>query len=127
MPNEEIYGVDYSSTGGVSSTGDILCVAGLDNARQAIRNELLTPMGSYPSMDDEYGSEIYKIHGEDLTSNLEQALTVYIENALMKQERVNRIENIEVRLTKDGLRAYLHVLLVNGSEEELTLDLEEDF
>lgn len=127
MPNEEIYGVDYSSTGSVSSTGDILCVAGLDNARQAIRNELLTPMGSYPSMDDEYGSEIYKIHGEDLTSNLEQALTVYIENALMKQERVNRIENIEVRLTKDGLRAYLHVLLVNGSEEELTLDLEEDF
>lgn len=127
MPNEEIYGVDYSSTGGVSSTGDILCVAGLDNARQAIRNELLTPMASYPSMDDEYGSEIYKIHGEDLTSNLEQALTVYIENALMKQERVNRIENIEVRLTKDGLRAYLHVLLVNGSEEELTLDLEEDF
>lgn len=127
MPNEEIYGVDYSSTGSVSSTGDILCVAGLDNARQAIRNELLTPMGSYPSMDDEYGSEIYKIHGEDLTSNLEQALIVYIENALMKQERVNRIENIEVRLTKDGLRAYLHVLLVNGSEEELTLDLEEDF
>ena len=127
MPNEEIYGVDYSSTGAVSSTGDILTVSGLDNARQAIRNELLTPIGSYPSMDDEYGSEIYKIHGEDLTSNLEQALTVYIENALMKQERVNRIENIEVRLTKDGLRAYLHVLLVNGSEEELTLDLEEDF
>ena len=84
MPNEEIYGVDYSSTGGVSSTGDILCVSGLDNARQAIRNELLTPMGSYPSVDDEYGSEIYKLHGEDLTDNQLQALTVYIQNALMK-------------------------------------------
>ena len=126
MPNEEIYGVDYSSTGGVSSTGDILCVSGISNARQAIRNELLTPLGSYPSVDDEYGSEIYKIHGEDLTDVEFQTLTVYIQNALLKQERVNKIQDIEVRLTKDGLKAYLHVLLVNGSEEELTLDLEED-
>lgn len=125
MPNEEIYGVDYSSTGGVSSTGDILCVAGLDNARQAIRNELLTPIGSYPSMDDEYGSEIYKLHGEDLTDNQLQALTVYIQNALMKQERVKKIEDIEVKLTVDGLKAYLHVLLVNDSEEEIIVDLED--
>lgn len=125
MPNEEIYGVDYSSTGGVSSTGDILCVAGLDNARQAIRNELLTPIGSYPSMDDEYGSEIYKLHGEDLTDNQLQALTVYIQNALMKQERVKKIEDIEVKLTIDGLKAYLHVLLVNDSEEEIIVDLED--
>ena len=119
MPNEEIYGVDYSSTGGVSSTGDILCVNGLDNARQAIRNALLTPMGSYPSVDDEYGSEIYKIHGEDLTDPQLQALTVYIQNALLKQERVKEIETIEVKLTNDGLKAYLHVLLVNDSEEEI--------
>ena len=125
MPNEEIYGVDYSSTGGVSSTGDILCVAGLDNARQAIRNELLTPMGSYPSVDDEYGSEIYKLHGEDLTDNQLQALTVYIQNALLKQERVKKIEDIEVKLTIDGLKAYLHVLLVNDSEEEIIVDLED--
>lgn len=125
MPNEEIYGVDYSSTGGLSSTGDILCVSGLDNARQAIRNELLTPMGSYPSVDDEYGSEIYKLHGEDLTDNQLQALTVYIQNALMKQERVKKIEDIEVKLTIDGLKAYLHVLLVNDSEEEIIVDLED--
>jgi hypothetical protein len=52
---------------------------------------------------------------------------VYIENALLKQERVNKIENVEVKLTSEGLKAYLHVLLVNGSEEELTLDLEEDY
>ena len=125
MPNEEIYGVDYSSTGGVSSTGDILCVNGLDNARQAIRNALLTPMGSYPSVDDEYGSEIYKIHGEDLTDPQLQALTVYIQNALLKQERVKEIETIEVKLTNDGLKAYLHVLLVNDSEEEIELDMED--
>ena len=126
MPNEEIYGVDYSSTGGVSSTGDILCVQGIANAKQAIRNELLTPMGSYPSVDDEYGSEIYTIHGEDLTTTQIQALTVHIENALMKQERVQKIEDIEIKLTSTGLKAYLHVLLVNDSEEEIELDLDEE-
>ena len=125
MPNEEIYGVDYSSTGGVSSTGDILCVAGLDNAKQAIRNQLLTPLGSYPSVDDEYGSEIYNLHGEDLTDAQIQALTVYIQNALMNQERVQKIENIEIKLTNTGLKAYLHVLLVNDSEEEIVLDMED--
>ena len=125
MPNEEIYGVDYSSTGAVSSTGDILCVAGLDNAKQAIRNELLTPMGAYPSVDDEYGSEIYKLHGEDLTDAQIQALTVYIENALLRQERVQKIEDIEIKLTSTGLKAYLHVLLVNDSEEEIVLDMED--
>ena len=126
MPNEEIYGVDYSSTGGVSSTGDILCVQGIANAKQAIRNELLTPMGSYPSVDDEYGSEIYTLHGEDLTTTQIQALTVHIENALKKQERVQKIEDIEIKLTSTGLKAYLHVLLVNDSEEEIELDLDEE-
>lgn len=127
MPNEEIYGVDYSSTGGVSSTGDILCVEGLANARQAIRNGLITPKGSYPSVDDEYGSEIYTVHGEDLTDTQLQALTVHIQNALLKEERVQEIQDIELKLTKDqGLKAVIHVLLVNGSEEEIILDMEEE-
>ena len=125
MPNEEIYGVDYSSTGGVSSTGDILCVSGLDNAKQAIHNALITPMGSYPSVDDEYGSEIYTLHGEDLTDSQLQALTVHIQNALLKQERVQEIQNIELKVTSEGLKAYLHLLLVNDSEEELVIDMEE--
>lgn len=123
MPNEEIYGVDYSSTGGVASNGDILCVEGLDNARQAIHNALIIPKGSYPSVDDEYGSEIYALQGDDLTENQLQALTVHIQNSLLQQERVKKIENIEVKLTKDGLKAYVHVILVNDSEEILVEDL----
>lgn len=124
MPNEEIYGVDYSSSGGVASNGDILCVGGLDNARQAIRNGLITPLGAYPSVDDEYGSEIYTLIGDDLTKAQLQALTVHINNALRKEERVRKIENIELNLTEnDGLKAYLHVLLVNGSEDEIILNM----
>ena len=122
MPNEEIYGVDYSSTGGVSSTGDILLVEGLDNARQAIRNQLKTPLGAYPSVDTEYGSELYTLHGEDLTESQKQALHVHITNALLKQERVQEIQDIEIQTTKTGLKAYLHVLLVNGTEEEIIIE-----
>lgn len=125
MPNEEIYGVDYSSNGGVSSTGDILCVEGLENAKQAIRNALVTPLGSYPSVDDEYGSEIYTLQGEDLTPNQLQALTVHIQNGLLKEERVKEIQNIELKIEPGGLKAYLHVLLVNDAEEEITLDMED--
>lgn len=123
MPNEEIYGVDYSSNGGVSSSGDILCVSGLSNARQAIRNALITPLGSYPSVDDEYGSEIWNLIGEDLTNNQIQALHVYIHNALLKQERVKEIQDIEIKATKTGLKAYLYVLLVNDSEEKIEIDI----
>ena len=123
MPNEEIFGVDYSSDGGISSKGDILCVEGLVNAKQAIRNALLTPLGAYPSVDDEYGSELYTLQGEDLTENQLQALEVHISNALLKQERVQKINEIELTLV-DGLKAVLHVLLVNGSEEELVIDME---
>ena len=123
MPNEEIFGVDYSSNGGISSTGDILCVEGLANAKQAIRNALLTPLGAYPSVDDEYGSELYTLQGEDLTENQLQALEVHISNALLKQERVQKINEIELTLD-DGLKAVLNVLLVNGSEEELIIDME---
>lgn len=124
MVDEEIYGVDYSSTGGVSSTGDILCVSGLDNAKQAIHNELITPLGSYPSIDDEYGSELYTLHGEDLTDSQLQAINVHIHNALLKQERVKEIQDITVKLTTTGLKAYLHVLLVNNSKEEIVEDLD---
>lgn len=125
MPNEEIYGVDYNSNGTVSSTGDIAVVEGLANAKQAIRNQILTPEGAYPSVDDEYGSMVYDVAGEDLTSQQLQTLEVHIRNALLQQERVRKIDSIDLELTETGLKAFLHVLLVNDSEEEIIVDLED--
>ena len=54
--DDEIYGVDYSSLGGVTATGDIALVEGLDNAKQSIHNQMLTMKGFYPSIYDDYGS-----------------------------------------------------------------------
>ena len=126
MVNEEIYGVDYSSTGEVTSFGDIMTVGGLDNAKQAIRNELLTPVGSYPSVDSDYGSEIYEVWGEDLTDVQLQQIEVYVNNALLKQERVDSISEIHPFINDKGtVSVDITVLLVNGSEEEIVLDLED--
>ena len=44
--DDSIYGVDYASTGGVTSTGDIELVEGLDNAKQSITNHILTEKGT---------------------------------------------------------------------------------
>lgn len=123
MSNEEIFGTDYSSSGEAASNGDILCVSGLDNARQAIKNALLTPKGSYPSVDDEYGSELHTLHGEDISQNQLQAMEVYIRNALLKQERVREIQDIQINATSDGLKAYVHVLLVNGTDDSLSINI----
>lgn len=126
MVNEEIYGCDYCSCGGVTSTGDIMVVDGLDNARQAIKNELLTRQGTYPSISIEYGSRIYDILGEDLTKPTLDALSVHISNALYKQERVKNIIEINPYVTIDKkLKANIKVELVNGSEETINLTIED--
>ena len=123
MADEEIYGCDYSSAGFVTSTGDIGLVSELDNARQSIHNQLLTRVGTYPSIDDEYGSECFDVLGEDKNNATMQQLAVYVKEALLKQERVASIENIEPQLTENGFKVLIHILLVNGTEEEMELDI----
>ena len=124
--DDSIYGVDYSSTGGVSNTGDILLVEGLSNAKQSIHNQLLTEKGFYPSVDTDYGSEIYEVLGEDLEEPTLEALKVYIQNALLDNPRVKDIIEIIPHLTIDKrLNIYLKVELVNGTEDELNITLED--
>lgn len=123
--DDSIYGVDYSSTGGISETGDMALVEGLNNAKQSILNQLLTEKGYYPSIDDEYGSEIFEVMGEDIEDFNLDALKVYIENALLENERVESINRIDVYLTvTKKINVILEVLLVNGTEETINFELE---
>ncbi len=123
--DDSIYGVDYSSTGGVSNTGDMLLVAGLNNAKQSIRNQILTEKGFYPSVDTEYGSEVYEILGEDIEEPTLEALKVYIQNTLLDNPRVNEILEINPYLTIDKqLLVMIKVELVNGTEEDLNIEFE---
>lgn len=124
--DDEIYGCDYSSKGGVTATGDIMLIEGLDNAKQSITNHILTRKGTYPSVDTEYGSEIYEALGEDYETSPIQALRVYIQNALMDNPRVRSINRIDPMVTVDKrLIMLIEVMLVNGTEETLNLNIDE--
>ena len=123
--DDSIYGVDYSSTGKVSNTGDMLLVEGLDNAKQSIRNQILTEKGFYPSVDTDYGSEVYEVLGEDIEEPTLEALKIYIMNTLLENPRVKEILDINPYLTIDKhLIVMLRVGLVNGTEEDLNITFE---
>lgn len=123
--DDSIYGCDYSSEGNISETGDISLIDGLENAKQSIRNQILTEKGFYPSIDTEYGSEIYEILGEDNDYPSIEALKVYIHNVLFENERVKSINRLDIQVTVDKkLFVILEVLLVNGTEESINFVLE---
>lgn len=117
MTDTEIYGTDYSSAGFVTSDGDIGLVSELDNAVQAIRNRLLTRLGTYPTIDDEYGSELYLVLGEKITPALVNELRVYIENCMLEEPRVYSILNLDIsQVGHDSLKLLLQLQLVDGSD-----------
>ena len=124
--DDEIFGADYSSNGGVTASGDMELVNGLANARQSIYNQILTEKGTYPSIDTDYGSEIYETLGEDFEDATVEALQVYIKNALLENPRVKEITRIEPYKTVTGeLNIILNIVLVNGKENTLNLNIEE--
>ena len=117
MTDTEIYGTDYSSAGFITSDGDIGLVTELDNAEQAIRNRLLTRLGTYPTIDDEYGSEVHLALGEKRNSALISELRVYIENCMLEEPRVYGILDLDITLAEhDTLILQLQLQLVDGSE-----------
>lgn len=123
--DDSIYGVDYSSNGGVSNTGDMLLVEGLSNAKQSIRNQILTEKGFYPSVDTDYGSEVYEVLGEDIEEPTFEALKIYIRNTLLDNPRVKEIVEINPYLTVNKeLVVMIKVELVNGTEEDLNIQFE---
>ena len=117
MTDIEIYGADYSSIGFITSGGDLGLVTELDNAEQAIRNRLLTRLGTYPTIDTEYGSEVPLVLGEKITKGLVSELRVYIENCMLEEPRVYEILNCDITIEEhDRLHLQLQLQLVDGSE-----------
>ena len=125
--DDSIFGTDYSSKGGVTSNGDMELVTGLDNAKQNIRNWLLTDKGFYPNIDSDYGSEIREVLGEDYEEESISALKIYVTNALLDNPRVQTIQNITPYITIDNkIKLLIEVLLVNGTSDSLNITVEED-
>ena len=117
MTDTEIYGTDYSSDGFITSNGDIGLVTELANAEQAIRNRLLTRLGTYPNIDTEYGSNVHQALGEKINSSLVSELRVYVENCMLEEPRVYGIINLDITPENhDSIKLQLQLQLVDGSE-----------
>ena len=117
MTDTEIYGADYSSEGFITSDGDLGLVTELSNAEQAIRNRLLTRLGTYPNIDSDYGSELHKILGEKINPQTVSELRVYIENCMLDEPRVYGILGLDIRQEgHDSIHLQLQLQLVDGSE-----------
>ncbi len=117
MTDTEIYGTDYSSEGFITSNGDIGLVNELANAEQAIRNRLLTRLGTYPNIDTEYGSNVYQVVGEKRNPSLISELRVYVENCMLEEPRVYGIINLDITPENhDIIKLQLQLQLVDGSE-----------
>ena len=117
MTDTEIYGADYSSDGFITSNGDIGLVTELSNAEQAIRNRLLTRLGTYPNIDTEYGSNVHQAVGEKRNPSLISELRVYVENCMLEEPRVYGIINLDITPENhDSIKLQLQLQLVDGSE-----------
>ena len=124
MVDTEIYGTDYDSHGLLTSSGDIGLVTELANAEQAIHNRLMTRLGTYPSIDSDYGSEVHKVLGEKLTPQLINELSVHIQNCMLEEPRVYSIITNEItKVDHDTLRINLILQLVDGSEIGFTEEI----
>ena len=117
MTDTEIYGADYSSDGFITSNGDIGLVTELANAEQAIRNRLLTRLGTYPNIDTDYGSNVHQALGEKINNSLISELRVYIENCMLEEPRVYGILDLDITTeNQDTIHLQLQLQLVDGSE-----------
>ena len=122
--DDSLFGTDYSSTGELTSNGDIGLVTGIENAKQNIRNWLLTDKGFYPEIDTEYGSEIRLSLGDDFIDKNIDAVIVHIQNALYANPRVLNILEINPYITvNDELIIQLSLELVNNTITNLNLNI----
>lgn len=124
--DDSLFGVDYSNSGELTSSGDISLVSGLDNAKQNIKSWLLTDKGFYPSIDENYGSNISEALGYDTVESTISAVSVHIINALLENPRVEEIISVNpYRTIKDVLMFQISVILVNGESESFSISIGE--
>lgn len=119
--NEEIFGIDYSSNGGLTSTGDLMLVSGLDNAKQAIHNRLLTRIIIYDYLDG-YGCDLDEIMGEATNHNSLQLLELIVKESLNLEPRVQSILNLNIYFENRKIIAEMSLKLVDGSVLDLNVE-----
>lgn len=118
---EEIFGIDYDCNGELTSTGDLMLVDGLDNAKQAIRNRLLTRIMIYDYLND-YGCDLDKVIGEPTKQASLQLLNLLIKDSLNLEPRVQQILGLNSYFENKAIIAEMNLLLVDGTNMDLNIE-----
>lgn len=120
MMDESIFGKDYSANGELTSKGDLMLVSGLGNARQAIKNRLLTNKDVYDYLGN-YGCELNKVLGEKRNHTSLQLLELIIMDSLNIEPRVQKVLELDCYYKENRIVAEINLELVNGSVLDLTI------
>lgn len=118
--SEEIFGIDYSSNGELTSSGDLMLLDGLDNAKQAIRNRLLTRIMTYDYLG-KYGCDLDKVVGEPTNHITLQLLDLIIKDSLNLEPRVQEILGFNSYFEDKNIIVELNLLLVDDTIIDLNL------
>lgn len=119
--DEDIFGIDYSAGGELTSSGDLMLVGGLDNAKQAIINRLVTCTDIYDYLSD-YGCNLNEIVGAPTNKNSLSLLELIIKESLKLEPRVQEILVIECSFDNKAIVAELSLELVDGSVLDLNVE-----
>ena len=114
------YGTDYNMNATVDEQGDIATVEDMDNLRQRIHNILLVPLDYY---EDDFGSNLYKLLGNDLSTENIRLVELYIKSYLKRDERIKdvRTSNVVVNINRDII---IHVTVVTFEDTEIDTKFE---
>jgi phage baseplate assembly protein W len=118
---EEIFGIDYSSNGELTSSGDLMLVDGLDNAKQAIRNRLLTRIMIYDYLG-EYGCDLDKVIGEPTNHITLQFLNLIIKDSLNLEPRVQQILELDCYFEDKKIIGEMNLLLVDDTVIDINIE-----
>ena len=107
-------------TATVDEQGDISTVEDMDNLRQRIHNILLVPLDYY---EDDFGSNLYKVLGNDLSTENIRLVELYIKSYLKRDERIKDVKtsDVVININRDII---IHVTVVTYEDTEIDTKFE---
>ena len=96
--------------------GDIIFVSGRDNLKQGIEFRLKTKKGKDFS-NPEFGSNLYRLYGEENPEIVKEEGKKYIIEALKEEDRIDDITNVDVHpVNKNEIEVKLEIVAIDRPE-----------
>lgn len=104
------------------NSADIPLVEGVDNLSQAIRNRIMTMLGSNPRHPT-YGSELHSFIGKGNNSILKTIIRMMIMKALQDEGRIRLISDITVDVIGDTINITIYVVSIYSTSSVVSLTI----